>query len=93
MLISGVNNTVADRLSRTKDNYNWMLHPRLFRMIDHMYSPHTVDRFASAVTTQLPRFNIRFYEPGTEGVDALSQQNWGTEMNFVCRRPAVPSDA
>ena len=81
--ISGVQNVEADRLSRIVDKYNWMLHPRLFTMIDHMYGPHTIDRFASTLNAQLPRFNSRFWEPGTEGVDALAQQNWGREINFV----------
>jgi hypothetical protein len=81
--IKGVDNTEADRLSRIPDKYNWKLHPGLFRLIDRIMGPHTVDRFASGVNTQLPRFNARFWEPYSEGVDALAQQNWGQELNFV----------
>lgn len=81
--IRGVDNTEADRLSRIPDQYNWKLHPRLFKMLDRQLGPHTVDRFASGVNTQLPRFNARFWEPYSEGVDALAQQNWGREMNYV----------
>lgn len=81
--IKGLRNVEADFLSRIIDNYNWRLHPKLFQMIDNMFGPHTIDRFASGINTQLTRFNSRFWEPHTEGIDALSQQNWGTEMNFV----------
>ena len=81
--IKGLENQVADRLSRVMDNYNWQLHPGLFGLIDRLFGPHTVDRFASVVNTQLPRFNSRFWEPHTEGIDALAQQNWGQEINFV----------
>jgi hypothetical protein len=81
--IKGVDNCEADGLSRIQDNYNWKLNPLLFRMIDKLFGPHTVDRFASGVNTQLTRFNTRFWEPFTEGVDALAQQNWASEMNFV----------
>lgn len=81
--IRGLDNTQADQLSRITDNYNWQLHPQLFHLIDRTFGPHSIDRFASVVNTQLPRFNSRFWEPETEGIDALSQQNWGEEMNFV----------
>lgn len=81
--IRGLENIESDRLSREIDNYNWMLHPNLFKMIDILYGPHTVDRFASGVNSQLSRFNSRYWEPFTEGIDALSQQNWCTEMNYV----------
>ena len=81
--ISGVANTEADRLSRIVDRYNWMLHPRVFHAIDRAFGPHTVDRFASVTNTQLARFNSRFWEPRSEGVDALAQSNWGEENNYV----------
>lgn len=81
--IAGKDNVMADLLSRTPDKHDWMLHPQLFKFIDHMWGPHTVDRFASLKSTQLQRFNSRFFEAGSEGVDALAQQNWGHENNWV----------
>ena len=41
-----------------------------------------MDRFATMTNTQLPRFNSRFADPQTEGVDALAQNNWGPENNY-----------
>ena len=81
--ISGTNNVDADHLSRLQDKYNWMLHPKLFHLIDTLYGPHTIDRFVSATNSQLPRFNSRYHEAHAEGVDALAQGNLDTERNFV----------
>ena len=74
---------MADMWSRTVDKYNWRLHSRLFRYIDTLWGPHTVDHFANCMDTQLPRFNSRYWEPMSEGVDALAQVNWGCENNYV----------
>ncbi len=71
--ISGTSNVDADHLSRLQDNYNRMLHPKPFHLTDTLYGPHTIDRFASATNSQLPRFNSRYYEPHAEGVDVLKE--------------------
>ena len=75
-------NRAADHWSKTTDKHNWMFLPRLFAFIDRLWGPHTVDRFANCVKAQLPRFNSRF-EPLLEGIDALSQINWGQEHSFL----------
>ena len=49
--------------------------------IDCFWGPHTVDRFASSYTTKIVRFNSRFWNPGTEAVDALTV-DWGGENNY-----------
>ena len=81
--IAGNQNVEADFWSRTPDKHNWQLHPRLFHYIDKLWGPHTVDRFANCQNAQVPRFNSRYWEPLSEGVDALAQVNWGKENNFV----------
>lgn len=81
--IPGKQNVVPDHLSRLNDKYEWQLNPALFRLLDEMWGPHTVDRFASILTAQLDNFNSRFYHPQASGVDALAQQNWATHNNFV----------
>lgn len=81
--IAGRKNFAADYWSRTPDKHNWMLHPKLFSYINRMWGPHTIDRFANCLNTQLPRFNSRYYEPLSEGIDALSQDNWQQENNYV----------
>lgn len=81
--IAGRKNIAADYWSRTPDKHNWMLHPKLFSYLDRLWGPHTVDRFANCQNAQLPRFNSRFWEPMSEGVDALAQKNWQHENNYV----------
>ena len=81
--IAGVENQESDFWSRRADKHNWRLHPRLFAYLDLIWGPHTVDRFANCQNTQLPRFNSRYWEPLSEAVDALSQDYWGYENNFV----------
>jgi hypothetical protein len=51
--LAGKLNQEADQLSRRSSQYEWMLHPNLFRYLDRLWGPHTVDRFASMATTQI----------------------------------------
>ena len=81
--LAGKLNTEADRLSRLPAQYEWFIHPALFKYIDNIFGPHSIDRFGSILTHQLPRYNSLYWDPGTEGVDALFQTNWDLEVNFV----------
>ena len=84
--LAGRKNLEADRLSRRDSPYDWMLHPRVFQSLDRLWGPHTIDRFAAAHNTQVRRFNSLYWDPCTEGVDALAQKNWQQENNF-CNPP------
>ena len=81
--LAGVKNVHADQISRRVSPYEWQLHPRLFRQLDIMWGPHTVDRFVAKVNPQLPRHNCFLGDPEVEAIDALSQQNWVVENNYV----------
>ena len=81
--LAGRLNVEADRLSRLPAKYEWFIHPRLFAYIDRLFGPHSIDRFASILTRQTNRYNSLYWDPETEGVDALHQNNWINEMNFV----------
>lgn len=91
--IAGKLNQESDFWSRNPDKHNWKLHPKLFKYINRLWGPHTIDRFANCQNTQLRRFNSRFWEPMSEGIDALGQVNWQTENNYVnppfCLLPRV----
>ena len=52
-------NELADYLSRIVDPDDWMLSPDLFKLID-------VDRMACSYNSHLPRFNSKFWCPGTD---------------------------
>lgn len=75
-------NAWADALSRDEDRTDWCLGRRFFLSLDAAYGPHTVDRFASATTSHLARYNSRRRDPSTEAVDALSQ-SWSGDNNWA----------
>lgn len=75
-------NFKADYWSKVVDTDDWMLNPVHFRQLDILWGPHTVDRFASHNSFQLPRFCSRWWCPGTETVDAFTV-SWGGENNWL----------
>ena len=76
-------NEMADYLSRIVDYVDWSLDHTIFELIDYEWGPHTVDRFASHYNTQFSRFNSRFWNPGTEAVDAFTC-DWQDDNNWLC---------
>ena len=42
----------------------------------------TVDRFADAENAHCHRFNSHFYQPGTEAIDAFTQ-DWANKVNLL----------
>ena len=76
-------NERADYLSRIIDYDDWQLNPLVFSELDNAGGPHTVDRFASFQNSQVPRFNSRCWNPGSETVDAFTV-DWSGENNWWC---------
>ena len=56
------------------------------RALDILWGPHTVDRFSSFRTRQIPRFCSRYLNPMTEQVDAFTA-DWSGEMNWMFPPP------
>jgi len=79
-------NEIADQLSRIVDYDDWGVSYEFFTKIDKMWGPHTVDRFANYKNTKLPRFNSRFWNPGTEAVDCFTT-SWKHEVNWMVPPP------
>jgi hypothetical protein len=81
-------NTWADKLSRHLDSDDWQLEPFVFHEMDTQFGPHTIDRFASALNTLLPRYNANWLDPSCEAVDALhlADSSWREENNW-CNPP------
>ena len=75
-------NQTADAISRIIDTDDWQLNPEVFKSIDDMWGPHTVDCFASAANTQLEHFNSRFAELSSEVVDTFTT-DWGGRKQLV----------
>ena len=76
-------NKVADKISRYRDFDDWSIDPQSFLTLQHLWGPHTVDRFASPHNAKLPRFNTRFFCRGSAGVDAFCQ-DWSVDNNYLC---------
>lgn len=69
--IRGEDNVVADTLSRTNLGDSYRLHRLLFKTIQLISTPATIDRFACSANAQLPKYNTLVLEPGSGGVDAF----------------------
>src|SRR5690606_7543513 len=72
--IPGIDNKIADRLSRIKDDYSdKKLHPHLFSMIQARFGKIQVDLFASEATAQVPRYVSYRAEERAWYVDTFSR--------------------
>ena len=79
-------NEKADYISRLVDHDDWKINPVIFEELDRKWGPHTVDRFADMHNCQIDRFNSRYWNPGSEAVDAFTC-DWSGENNWWCPPP------
>lgn len=79
-------NIEADSLSRQVDYDDYMLNPDIFAALDILWGPHTVDRFSTFKTCQVPRFCSRWLNPCAEGIDAFTL-SWAGENNWMFPPP------
>ena len=82
-------NVWADRLSRELEGgADVKFNPRLFRHLNRLWGPHSVDRFASGTNALVERYNARWRDPGAEAVDCLRlpDEAWRAEVNW-CHPP------
>ncbi len=75
-------NVWADNLSRCEDLDDWRLNREWFVWANEQWGPFTVDRFASEISAQLPRYYAAWRDPRCEGVDSLAY-DWRGENNWV----------
>ena len=55
--IPRADNEIADYISRITDYDDWSLNPMVFKELDRLWGPHTIDRFADWCNNQVLRFN------------------------------------
>ena len=84
--IPGDKNQTADVTSELIDYDDWFVANEVFYLLDSLWGPYTVDRFADEQNTKLNRFNSLFWSPNCEAVDAFSQ-NWQGENNWILPPP------
>ncbi len=75
-------NERADFISRIIDWDDWSVSDEIFRFLDQLWGPHSIDRFSSFYNKKLPRFNSKFWNPGSEGVDAFTY-DWSCDNNWL----------
>ena len=63
--------------------HDWVLNPALFKYLDRVWGPHTMDRCTSMCNRQLEVYNSLFYKSATLVVNCLAQQDRAAHNNFV----------
>jgi hypothetical protein len=64
-------NTWADKLSLHLDSDDKQLDPSVFLEMDTQFGSHTINRFASALYTLLPRCNANWLDSSCKAADSL----------------------
>jgi hypothetical protein len=72
------------------DSDDYSLNKQVFGMINRVWGPFTVDRFASHLTKQVSAFNSRWWNPGSQAMDAFSQV-WTHGINWIFPPPRLIS--
>ena len=67
---------------------DFRLKSEIFHRLDILYGPHTVDRFTSDDSTQLPHYNTKFYSKNASGLDTFLF-NWAYDHNSYVFPPPV----
>eukprot|EP00873_Tetraselmis_striata_P018440 jgi/Tetstr1/438704/TSEL_027253.t1 len=65
----------------------------MFAELESRFGPHSIDRFASALNTLLPRYKAAWLDPTCEAVDSshLPDADWRRESNWCnAPRPLLP---
>ena len=75
-------NLISDHFSKDIDKDDYMLNPEIFAAEDVRWGLHSIDRFSSFRTRQIPRFCIRWLNPCIEYLDAFTA-SWNNENNWL----------
>ena len=81
-------NSKVDIFSKITDFDVYSVHDDVFSHLVGLWGPHTMDRFSYWCNTKLPRFNLRFLQPGSKAMDAFSQ-DWSSDNNWLVPPIAV----
>ena len=83
-------NIQADLLSRLpyEDADDWKINFLLFRRLNSVWGPYTVDRFATSYNTKCRRFNSKIWFADSEAVDSFTV-NWHAENNWLVPPPKL----
>ena len=82
------NNLILDHFSKDIDKDDYMLNPEIFAAADVRWGPHSIDRFSSFRTRQIPRFCSHWLNPCMEYLDAFTA-SWNNENNWLFPPPYI----
>jgi len=75
-------NQIADKLSKDIDYDDWYITKDLLKTLEDKCGKITIDRFASFENRKTKRYNSKFINPETEGVNAFNY-DWSHENNLL----------
>ena len=78
-------NEKADYISRLIDYGDWEVSGKFLDLMNGLWGPFTIDRFANFNNKKLNRYNSLYWNPGSEAIDAFSQ-NCQFENCFSVKR-------
>jgi hypothetical protein len=82
--VAGVNNVVADTLSRTSNAWTELeLHPLAFLHLEMIWGPHTVDLMASQPNCKVDRYFSWRPDPASAGIDVMVQDLRGEQNPYL----------
>ena len=81
--IASKDNELADALSRGSPFDDLTITDEAWRSVEARWGPHTIDRFATAETARVRRFNSLLPEAASEGAGALAQEWPAGENNYI----------
>jgi hypothetical protein len=87
-------NIWGNTLTRELELEEWQLNLRIFSHVQNRWGPHSIDRCASMLNTQLQRFNAIWCDPHCENVDCMHLPNAASRReNNNCNLPwtALPT--
>ena len=76
-------NEKSDLLSHVIDHGDRAISDHIFYRLEHLWGPHSIDRFADHLNCKLLRFNSKYWVPGSENVDCFAC-DWKHDNNYAC---------
>ena len=81
-------NYVADQISRIVDYDDYTINVNVFVYFVEAWAPHTIRRFTCYYNKKASSFNSKYFQPGTNGVNAFTQ-DWAHETICLCPATCV----
>jgi hypothetical protein len=81
-------NQQADDLSKVLDMDDWSINSNVFKYVNNVHGPFSIDLFASNRTRQVDKFYSKYWCEGSWGVDAFAY-DWKDEFSWIVPPPKL----